>query len=163
LVEFAFVAPVFFAAIGMAMFAAHIYEVSSDVQRAAERAARYASVQCDPRNTPVASACTTGNYHTEAQILAYVKGGPDGHSPLFFPVRNTLVSASSTSTGCNKGPTPVLCVSYLPTRGDSPVPNQRVKVQIRYRYDEPFAPFLRAVGLGSTLVDLTGDGEATVE
>jgi hypothetical protein len=53
-------------------------------------------------------------------------------------------------------------VNYDPTRADSPVPNQQVEVRLRYRYDEPFAPFLRAIGL-DTLVDLNAAGESTVE
>lgn len=163
LVEFAFVAPVLIATIGAAMFAAHIYEVSSDLQRAAERAARYAAVQCDPRNTPVANACTSTQHHTEAQLLAFVRGGTDGHSPLFAPIKNTVVSSSSTPQGCNKGPTPVLCLEYFPNRADSPVVNQRVKVTLRYRYDEPFAPFLRTLGFGNLLVDLNANGDSTVE
>jgi hypothetical protein len=163
LVEFSFVAPVIIATIGMAMFSAHIYEVSSGLQRAAERAARYAAVQCDPRNGAVSGGCTGGRYHTENQILAYVKGGSDGKSPLFDPIKDTVVSSKSAPGGCAAGNTPVMCLTYFPNRADSPVVNQRVKVQLLYRYDEPFAPFLRTIGFGKLLVDLTGDGESTIE
>lgn len=152
LIEFSIFAPVLLAVIGLAMFTAHIYEVKSDLQRVAERAAKYAAAQCDPRNKTVFAACTSNGYHTAAQIQTYAKTA--------FHNTNFVLPAS----GCARSKTtPVVCVAYAPTRSDSPVPSQQVTVTLLYTYDEPFVGFLRAVSLQSSLVDLTGHGDSAVE
>src|SRR5437870_3195699 len=55
LIELALVFPVVMGAIGLGFFAAHVYEVRSDLQRTAQRTAEYAASRCDP----LASYATT--------------------------------------------------------------------------------------------------------
>jgi hypothetical protein len=154
IVEFGILAPVFFGVVGLAMFTAHIYEVRSDLERAAQRTAVYGAVRCDPRGSYGAgSGCVpSGNgHHNDSEMLTYAKTQFDN---------GDFVDSSSCSLADGDA---VYCRTYSPDPPSGPVANQRVTVRLKYRYDTPAAPFLRLLGLGSTLVDLDGRGEATVE
>lgn len=152
-VEMALLAPVLFGCIGLALFAAHIYEVKSDLQRAAQRTARYSAVRCDYRgNYPAGSGCATGDHPSAAEVVAYANSEFDA----------TFVE--TTTDPCDLGGQPaVLCRTFDPGTPAGPVPNQRVRVVLRYEHHTPLAPFLRAIGVGDALVELEGRGEATVE
>lgn len=148
LVEFALVAPVFFGVLGLALFAAHIYEVQSDLQRAAQRTATHGSVKCDYRGT----VCPSG-YRSEAQLLAYAK-------EEFNQTEFVVGDPADCTLGDRQA---VMCTSFDPNPPAGPRANQRMRVQLLYRYETPLAPFLRLIGAGNALVDLEGRGEATVE
>jgi len=59
LIELAFVMPVVVGVFGLGFFAAHVYEVRSDLQRTAQRTAEYAASRCDPL---AAYSATSGCY-----------------------------------------------------------------------------------------------------
>lgn len=155
LVEFSILAPVFFGILGLALFLAHVYEVRSDLQRAAERTAIFGASQCDYRGAyPAGTGCGSGAAHpTEAdmRIFANKEFG-----------QNVTFNAPAPGT-CDHGAGPVLCVSYDPAPPAGPVPNHRMRVRLMYEYDTPLAPFMRLIGLGNSLVRMDGRGEATVE
>lgn len=154
-VEMSLLAPILFGCIGLALFAAHIYEVKSDLQRAAQNAARYGAIRCDYRgNYPATSGCATGDYRSTAELVA--------HAQDDFGHGTTLVDKSTGP--CDLGSDEaVICRTFDPATPAGPVSNQRVRVVLKYRYDSPLAPFLRAINVDDVLVDLEGRGEATVE
>lgn len=154
-VEMSLIAPVLIAAIGLGLFAAHIHEVKSDLQRAAQRTARYGAIRCDYRgNYDATSGCTTGDYRSMDELVAYANDNFGGDI--------TFVDLSSGP--CELGvEEAVLCRTFDPSTPSGPVTNQRVRVTLKYRYETPLAPFLRVVGAADALVDLHGRGEATVE
>jgi hypothetical protein len=44
-----------------------------------------------------------------------------------------------------------------------PQANQRMRIVLLYKWDTPISPLLRAAGPASSIVNLEGHGEATVE
>lgn len=154
-VEMALIAPVLIAAIGLGLFAAHIHEVKSDLQRAAQRTARYGAIRCDYRgNYGPTSGCTTGDYRSMNELVAYANDNFGGD------VSFVDLSSGTCELGAQEA---VLCRTFDPSTPAGPVTNQRVRVTLKYRYETPLAPFLRVVGAANALVDLHGRGEATVE
>lgn len=152
-VELSLLAPVFFGCIGLGLFAAHVYEVKSDLQHAAQRTARFGAIRCDYRGDyPPGSGCETGDHRSAAELIEYANQQFD----------TTFVEV--TSGPCELGSEEaVLCRTFDPSTPAGPVANQRVRVVLRYRHETPLAPFLRAIQVDDVLVDLEGRGEATVE
>ena len=155
LVEFSIIAPVFFGILGVAMFMAHIYEVRSDLQRAAERTAIFGASQCDIRGAyPAGHACKTGAAHpNDADMRAYASS-QFGQKATFGP---------PGPGGCVQSGAPVACVTYTPDPPAGPVPNHRMRVHLFYTYDTPLSGFMKALGLHDNLVEMEARGEATVE
>jgi hypothetical protein len=155
LVEFSVVAPVFFGILGLAMYFAHIYEVRSDLQRAAERTAIFGAAQCDIRGAyPAGSACKTGAAHPSDDDMRAYLSNQFGQKATF---------GAPGGGGCTHTGAPVMCVTYSPNPPAGPVPNHRMRVHAFYTYDTPFAPFLKLLGLHDNLVQMEARGEATVE
>lgn len=155
-VEFAILAPVFFAVVGLVLFSAYAYQMKSDLQRAASRVAAYGATKCDYKGSyPAGSGCANGgSYRTEAELVAYAK-------TQFQNV--TFIADDANCTLGNR--TAVLCRTVddsVPGASD-PQPSQRMRVVLLYKWDTPIAGFLRAVGPTSSIVNLQGRGEATVE
>ena len=155
-VEFAILAPVFFAVVGLAMFSAYAYQVRSDLQRAASRVATYGSVKCDYRGTYSAgSGCLNGGSHrTEAELVAYAK--------TQFQNVDFIADDAHCTLGTRQA---VLCRTVdgnVPGASD-PQANQRMRIVLLYKWDTPMSGLLRAVGPTSSIVNLEAHGEATVE
>ncbi len=154
-VEMAVIAPVLFGCIGLGFFAAQIYEVKSDLQRTAQRTARYSAIRCDYRgNYAAGSGCATGDYRSAAELVTFAD------DRFNHPGTFADISAGTCALGSNEA---VLCRTFDPSSPAGPASNQRVRVVLKYRHETPLAPFLRAINVDDALVDLEGRGEATVE
>jgi Flp pilus assembly protein TadG len=147
--------PVLMGAIGLAFFAAHIYEVKSDLQRIAQAAADYGAQRCDYRATHAAgSTCAATDHHGTAEMVTYANDHFGGNDFSLDTGACQLGSATNAA---------VLCPTYNPSPPASPTTNQRLRVRVRYRYDSALAPFLRLIHVDQFLGDLEGRGEASVE
>jgi Flp pilus assembly protein TadG len=155
-VEFALVAPVFFAIMGIAFFSAHIYEVRSDIQRAAQKTADYGAVQCDYRGSYAGtSGCATGDHRNGNEMATYA-GQRFGRNVDF--VQACPVTDGTTNQICVTSQD--AAITGTVTAGTA---NSRLEVTLHYHFDSPFASLLKLVDLDHVLVDLTGHGEADVE
>jgi len=190
MVELALVMPVVVGVFGLGFFAAHVYEIRSDLQRTAQRTAAYAAERCDPlasyrpASDGSASGCAqpaqanlcgstsntpaNGCYRTDRELAdfasaSFFKGSRRGE----FAIVTATVTATATAYD---GSSPSVCSAHpdklcksLEPKGTGPRPNQRVSITLRYRFDTPFATFMSALGFDKLAVSLMGHGEATVE
>jgi hypothetical protein len=151
MIGFAIMLPVSLGALALALFAAHSYEVRSDLQRLAQQAALYGATRCDPRGV-YTSNCATSNYPSEADIAAYSAGKFRGQT--FTADCSSAVSASKPA---------LLCRTLTPSPPVGPVPNQRLTLTLQYHFESPMAALLRIIPIKNALVDLKATGTATVE
>ena len=156
MVEFAILAPVLFAVVGLTMFSAYAYQVRSELQRAASRVATYGTTKCDYRGSyPAGSGCANGgSYRNEAELVAYAK--------TQFQNIDFVADDSNCTLGNRLA---VLCRTVdanVPGASDPQV-NQRMRIVLLYKWDTPVSGLLRAVGPASSIVNLEAHGEATVE
>lgn len=139
-VEFALVVPLFVFLVGVTgFFAWHVY-TESQLERAAQRAARYAAVPA-----------TDGTY-------AY------RHCDVVTAVNDHLTASEVPATGVavndSTGP---LTATSCPDTGAAGRPSRYVHVRVTHVLDNPFSNVLTALLGRPSPMTITGSGEARVE
>lgn len=139
-VEFALVLPLFLLLVGIAAYFAWLAYAESQLQRAAQRAARYAAVPT-----------TEGTYaYAHCDVVAKVN---DQLSTDAVPDDGVAVTDGS-------GP---LAATTCPSGSTAGRPRGFVRVRVTRTLDNPFASLISMVTPGPGPVTITATGEARVE
>jgi Flp pilus assembly protein TadG len=140
-VEFALVVPIFFGLVAITGYFAWLVFASSQVERAAQRAARYAAVPT-----------TEGTYtFDQCDVVAEVNDELSAFTvaPSSVEVRDASGALATVAT-CPGGAAPARPRGY-------------VRVRVVHRLDNPFTDLLKLLLGGNNAATVSGSGEARVE
>jgi Flp pilus assembly protein TadG len=155
-VEFALVLPIFIFLIGIATYFAWMFYVQSQVDRAADRAARYAAVPSYSTSTQNVTDSTTGQTYAKSVTSAdYAFCVSKVVDKLNGDLVTGSVAAGDVVVSDGSG--------VLTAAATCAKPNGYVKVQLSKNFTNPFS-YLIAPFTGSTSdLTVTGTGRARVE
>jgi Flp pilus assembly protein TadG len=138
-VEFALVVPLFFFLVGVAAYFAWQTFAEAQLERAAQRAARYAAIPT-----------TTGGYaYRQCDVVDEV------NRRLAEDVAPTEVEVRDSTGALAQGTCP---------HGDvAGTPRDYVRVRVTHELDNPFSRLLELVARKQSPITLSGSGEARVE
>jgi Flp pilus assembly protein TadG len=171
-VEFALVFPLFIALIGIAFFFSWMFYVQAQVDRAADRAARYAAVPYTATTTVQQNVDQNGNLHAPGATLAVGLSIVNGYTTtqtttaynFCVPKVLTKVNSDLTSDTIAAGDLVVSDGSGVLTgTAACAKPNGYVKVQVTKDFTNPFSAFLSPFTGTTNTISVTGTGRARVE
>lgn len=177
-VEFALVLPIFIFLVGIAFYFSWMFFVQSQVNRAADRAARYAAVAYSSTSDQPYTDPTTGQTYLKTvttKTYAYCE------SKVVDKVNTDLATGTVTMPTANPSPSPQTPGDYevqisdgskngsgnpsgpLPVTSPCAQPVGFVKVQITKDFTNPFSILIAPFTGSTSTLRVTGTGRARVE